>query len=352
MNEMEFTFETAPDDSWVQQLMPDTVVSATQLLLHCEGAEETQLEEIFLQLEEKNIQLDLSDLALPTPGGETAKRLQLEQQLAGQGLRPEQLEQTDPLRLYLEELAAIPVCGDICCVADALSKANRTGGDPEALRTQLVELSLSRVVELAGEYTGKGVLLLDLIQEGSMGLWRATEIFDGNGLDFEAFRDRWIRLCMDKAVIFSALDSGVGQKLRTAAEDYRSVDERLLAELGRNPTPEEMAEALHMTVEETVAVAKAVENVRMLNRALKPEPEEIPQEEEQAVEDTAYFQMRQRITELLSVLPEEDAKLLTLRYGLEGGLPLDPQQTAAKLGMTADQVLARETAALAKLRQQ
>ena len=130
------------------------------------------------------------------------------------------------------------------------------------------------------------------------------------------------------------------------------MDERLLSELGRNPTPEEMAQALHMSVEETVAVAKTVENVRILNRALKPEPEEMPQEEEQAVEDTAYFQMRQRITDLLSALPEEDAKLLTLRYGLEGGLPLDPQQTAAKLGITADQVVARETAALAKLRQQ
>lgn len=352
MNEKELTFEVAADTSWVQLLMPDSVLPAAQLLLHCEGAEEEQLEEIFLQLEEKNIRLDFADFDFAAPGGEAAKRLQLEQQLAKAGLRPEQLEQTDPLRLYLEELAAIPVCGDICCVADALSRANSTGEDPEALRTQLVELSLSRVVELAGEYTGKGVLLLDLIQEGSMGLWYATEIFNGDGLRFETFRDRWIRFYMEKAVLMSALDGGVGQKLRAAAEDYRSVDERLLSELGRNPTPEEMAQALHMSVEETVAVAKTVENVRILNRALKPEPEEMPQEEEQAVEDTAYFQMRQRITDLLSALPEEDAKLLTLRYGLEGGLPLDPQQTAAKLGITADQVVARETAALAKLRQQ
>ena len=77
----------------------------------------------------------------------------------------------------------------------------------------------------------------------------------------------------------------------------------------------------------------------------EPEPED-----EQAVEDTAYFQMRQRITELLSTLPEEDAKLLTLRFGLEGGLPMTPEDAGRKLGMTPEEVIAREAAALAQLR--
>jgi len=95
-----------------------------------------------------------------------------------------------------------------------------------------------------------------------------------------------------------------------------------------------------------------LENARMLNRVKKPEPEQIPQEEDQAVEDTAYFQMRQRIAELLSKLSAEDAKLLTLRYGLEGAIPLDPQQVGKQLGLTPEEVMERETAALAMLRQQ
>ena len=340
MNKFDFTFD-APQDDWLQQLTNGERLSAARLLLHCEGMEEEQLEALFLQLENKNIALDISDLSAPAPGGEAAKRLQQEQAMAQQGLQMSQLEQTDPLRLYLEELAAIPVCGDIACIAGELSEANRVGKEAEGLRVRLVNLSLSRVVELAAEYTGNGVLLLDLIQEGSIGLWRATEAFAGDGPTFEAFRDQRIRFYLDKAVILHALETGVGQKLRTAAEDYRSVDERLLSELGRNPT-----------LEETAAVAKTLENARMLNRTHQPEPEALPQEEDQAVEDTAYFQMRQRIAELLSTLNEIDAKLLTLRYGLEGGIPMDPQQTAARLGMTTDEVVKREAAALSKLRQQ
>lgn len=113
--------------------------------------------------------------------------------------------------------------------------------------------------------------------------------------------------------------NGVGQKLRQAMEDYRAVDERLLSELGRNPTLEEIALEMHMTPEDADTVRRVLEDARMLQRATAPKEEEAAGEENQAVEDTAYFQMRQRIAELLSVLPQEDAKLLTLRYGLEKG---------------------------------
>ena len=331
---------------------PGDTVSALQLLMQCEGLDYEELEQVLGQMEEQDMTLDCSTLTLPAPAGETAQRLLLEQKLAKQGLTPDQLEKNDPLRLYLQELAAIPVCGDITLLATGLSEANRTDCPDENLCNRVVELSLSRVLELAATYTGKGVLLLDLIQEGSLGLWRATQAFVGDGADFEAFRDSKIRFYLEKAVLLQAIDRGVGEKLRTAVEDLRSVDERLLAELGRNPTPEEVAQALHMSVEETEAVAKTLENVRLLNRTLKPEPEELPQEEEQAVEDTAYFQMRQRIAELLSTLSESDAQLLTLRYGLEGGIPMNPQQTAARMGITADEVVAREAVALSQLRQQ
>ena len=88
----------------------------------------------------------------------------------------------------------------------------------------------------------------------------------------------------------------------------------------------------------------------MLQQATAPKEEETPEEENQAVEDTAYFRMRQRIEELLSVLPEQDAKLLTLRFGLEKGLPMSPEETGKALGLTVDEVTRREAAALALLR--
>ena len=105
-----------------------------------------------------------------------------------------------------------------------------------------------------------------------------------------------------------------------------------------------------MTLSETEAVAEMLENAKMLNRAKQPRQETLPEEDDQAVEDTAYFQMRQRILELLSVLGEEEKTLLTLRYGLEGGVPMKPEQVAQKLNMTVEQVVAAEAAALSKLR--
>ena len=169
----------------------------------------------------------------------------------------------------------------------------------------------------------------------------------------EQFRDELIHKSIVKAVICQAHASGVGQKLRQALEDYRSVDERLLTQLGRNPTREEIAQAMHMGPEQVELVADMVENARMLSRAKNPENNaKLPEEEDQAVEDTAYFQMRQRIAELLSVLSEAEARLLSLRYGLEGGVPLTPEQTGQRLGMTPEEVVAAEAAALSKLRKQ
>ena len=106
-----------------------------------------------------------------------------------------------------------------------------------------------------------------------------------------------------------------------------------------------------MSAEEAAAVAKMLDSARMMAQAKKPvQPEEEDPEDQQAVEDTAYFQARQRIAELLSNLDEADAKLLTLRFGLEGGKPLAPEETGKKLGLTPEEVVAREAAALAKLR--
>lgn len=139
--------------------------------------------------------------------------------------------------------------------------------------------------------------------------------------------------------------------MRQAVEDYRSVDEQLLGELGRNPTPEEIAQRLHMTVEEATLVADMLENARSLSKAkAQPDPVTEKEEDRQAVEDTAYFQLRQRIAELLSSLDKQSAKLLTMRFGLEGGLPKTPEETGKVLGMTPEEVIAAETAALAKLR--
>lgn len=343
-------FGDSPVASLLESLKPGQRLSTARLLTALDGESEDILRDAFQQLSDMGICLDIQDLPVYAADSETAVRLRREQTLAKEGNLLESLEDTDPLKMYLEEIAGIPAQGDICLLARQLAEANRAGDEDAACRTQLLNLCLSRVVELACGYTGHGVLLLDLIQEGSMGLWESLGGYETG--EFEQFRDHWIHWYLKKAVILYAHAAGVGQKLRTAVEDYRTVDERLLTELGRNPTLEEIAEGLHMSVQEAGVVAQMLESARMLSRAKTPEPEQIPQEEDQAVEDTAYFQLRQRISELLSGLSPKDAELLKLRYGLEGGVPMDPAQVGKRLGMTPEEVISAEASALANLRQQ
>ena len=337
MNDLDFSFEPDPWETFRMSLTMGDTVSASQILTLLEGEDGQALEDALQELETACVKLDISDLPKNGGTGDTALRLKQEAQLVQEGLNPKALEPNDPLRLYLEEVAAVPVCGDEQLLAE-------TGDNPEAL----TNLGLSRVIQLAQDYVGYGVLLMDLIQEGSLGLWQAIGCYRAG--EYAAHRDRWIRFYLARAVILQAHSSGIGQKMRRAMEDYRQVDERLLGELGRNPTIEEIADELHMNLEEARTVRKMMDNARMLDKAVRPEDEEEEPEAEQAVEDTALFQMRQRIGDLLSGLDETDAKLLSLRFGLEGGKPVSPEETGRLLGMTAQEVVTREAEALAKLR--
>ena len=184
-----------------------------------------------------------------------------------------------------------------------------------------------------------------------MGLWQGILCYTGG--DFETHRDWWIRQYLHRAIFLQARSGDLGQKLRVGLEDYRDMDQRLLADLGRNPTLEEIAEAMHVSPEEASVYADMLSTARMRQQVDAAMEEKQPEpEEEQAVEDTAYFQSRQRILEMLSTLTEQEAQLLTLRFGLEGGLPLSPEQTGAKLGLTPREVVEMETKALSKLRKE
>lgn len=343
MTRIEFNFEESPWEVTRDSLKKGGSISAARFLTLMEGEPEDAVMDALTDLCERCIRLDIADLP-KAASGEAALRLRREEQLVQQGFSLTALEENDPLRLYLEELAAIPVCGDEAVLAQECAAGR------ESVREQLMNLSLSRVVEIAKEHTGYGVLLLDLIQEGSLGAWQAIACYESG--DFAAHRDWFIRQAMAQVITLQARANGVGQKMRAAMEDYRSVDERLLSELGRNATLEEIALELHMTPEEAEMVRDTLDSARLLSqaRAANAPKEETPEEEEAHVEDTALFQMRQRISDLLSGVSEEDAKLLALRFGLEGGLPLSPEEAGRKLGLTPEEVIRREAAALAQLR--
>lgn len=339
----DFVFEQAPWEAYLRSCKNGSVISGWNLISMLEDEEDDAVEDAFSILTVKKLQLDLSGLPQMSAGSNTAQRLQQEREYVTGGLKTALMEETDPLRLYLEEIAAAPACGDEKLLAEQLSS-----GDQRAAQ-RLTELGLSRVVEIAAEYAGQAVLLLDLIQEGNIGLWEAISGYrDG---DYAAQRDEAIRSSVLKAIVLQARSNGISQKMKKALQDYRAADQHLLTKLGRNPGLEEIAQEMHISLEQAQTIEKTMADILLLQKAEKlAAPKEETAEDELPVEDTAYFQMRQRISEMMSVLDEQEARILTMRFGLEKGLPMSTEEVAKALGITTAAVTACETAALSKLR--
>ncbi|MBO5318055.1 MAG: sigma-70 family RNA polymerase sigma factor [Oscillospiraceae bacterium] len=337
----DFVFELSDWELALEKRKPGDSINAGFLLSMLDSEEEVRA--AMDALGEKGVALDISDLPRIVQTGQSADRLAMEEELVKQENWHNALDENDPLSLYLQELAQIPVAGDPQTLALELVQGNRE------VMPRLADVLLAQVVAECTAFVGHGVLLSDLVQEGSLALWQGIGCYEGG--DIEAHCRWWIRQGMAGAVLLQASQRGLGQKLRSSLEDYRDTDQRLLVELGRNPTVEEIAQHLHITVEEASRLEEQYGAAQSMARAKTPDkPAEEEPEQEQAVEDTAYFAMRQRIQELLSQLSEEDAKLLTLRYGLDGQAPMKPQQVAVKMGITPDEVVHREGQALALLR--
>lgn len=339
----DFVFEQAPWEAYLRSCKNGSVISGWNLISMLEDEEDDAVEDAFSILTVKKLQLDLSGLPQMSAGSNTVQRLQQEREYVTGGLKTALMEETDPLRLYLEEIAAAPACGDEKLLAEQLSS-----GDQRAAQ-RLTELGLSRVVEIAAEYAGQAVLLLDLIQEGNIGLWEAISGYRGG--DYAAQRDEAIRSSVLKAIVLQARSNGISQKMKKALQDYRAADQHLLTKLGRNPGLEEIAQEMHISLEQAQTIEKTMADILLLQKAEKlAAPKEETAEDELPVEDTAYFQMRQRISEMMSVLDEQEARILTMRFGLEKGLPMSTEEVAKALGITTAAVTACETAALSKLR--
>jgi RNA polymerase primary sigma factor len=343
MMDLEYSFDKSPWEDKLMALQPGDAVSAVELLTLLEGESEDTVQNVLLELEIRGVALDIAGLPKGFASGEAAVRLRREAELVKNGTLLQSLEENDPLRLYLEEVAGLPAAGD------PQRMAERFAGGYDPVLPGLTNLRLPLVIEMAQEMTGYGVLLLDLIHEGSLGLWQGILSFQRG--DFRTHAAWWIRQYLHKAVLLQAREAGLGQKMKQAMEDYRAVDEKLLGDLGRNPTAQEIAEEMHMTLQEIEMVADMLSAARMLSSAKQEmeEPKERP-EDEQHVEDTAYFQSRQRVGELLEGLNNTEAKLISLRFGLEGGQPLSAEEPGKRLNLTAEEVVAMETAALAKMR--
>lgn len=345
MNDLDFTFEQTPWEAAFAALRPGDTLSAARFLALTEGEEEDAVEEALDALTERHILLDASGLPKDDGAGTLGQRLKLEEKLAAEGRLFGGFPEDDPLEMYLREIAGTPAAGEPGIWASQVAAGNMSAAN------MLLNVSMHQVIGEAQKMTGRGVLLLDLMQEASLGLWQCILEWKG-GEDFAVHSLYAVRQALARAVTMQARQSGVGRKLRELMESYRGADRKLLGELGRNPTVEEISAELGIDPESGYTARDMVRSADLAAQAKKAaQPPEETSEDAQAVEDTADWGARQRILDMLSALESLDAQILTLRFGLEGGLPLTPAESGRKLNITAEEVSRRETAALAKLRE-
>ena len=320
-----------------------------------------KIEEIYDRFEAMNIQITTSNLdalddGLDVLGGALDDGLDMmDGDIDLRGLEEEELVDPvdlaaeysldDPVRMYLKEIGQVKLLS----AEEEVELAKRISEGDEEAKNKLTEANLRLVVSIAKKYSGRGLHILDLIQEGNIGLWEAISGYRGG--DYAAQRDEAIRSSVLKAIVLQARSNGISQKMKKALQDYRAADQHLLTKLGRNPGLEEIAQEMHISLEQAQTIEKTMADILLLQKAEKlAAPKEETAEDELPVEDTAYFQMRQRISEMLSVLDEQEARILTMRFGLEKGLPMSTEEVAKALGITTAAVTACETAALSKLR--
>lgn len=297
-------------------------VSAHQLFAMLDP--EADMMQQLLELERQGISLDVS--ALPRGGaGRIGQRLQREADLAARGLLPAGLEEHDPLRLYWQDLEQLPRLEE---------------PDPRLPRSRQVEGLLYLAAQEMLDFAGQGVLLLDLAQEGAIALMDALEAPHPTTQSL-----RWrIRQAMARAVCLHALESGEASRLLDAVRAYQQADRRLLTRLGRNPTPEELAQELELPVPEAQRLGK------MVQEATAQSTEKPEEAEPERVEDTELFRLRAQVDELLEQLEELDRRILELRFGLAGAAPLSQPDAAKALRLELPELQAREQAAMALLR--
>ena len=330
--DLELEWEEPGWQRMMDSLPRGSVIPAERFFAMLGAVDEEGALEAALTLTARGVGLDVSRLPQGGPGA-AGERLAREAELARRGALPGALASGDPLRLYWQELEALPRLNSL----DARELTNG-GADPNRLTEGLLWL----VAQEALDFAGQGVLLLDLMQEGAMGLLQAMEDPGPDPVE----RGRWhVRQAMARAVALQYLSTGEAQRLVAAMRAYQQAERRLLERLGRNPGPEELAQELGKPVTEVLALGNMVRDA-----AAAPKESREPAQEVEKVEDTAYFQLRTRVEELLSVLEEVDQALLKGRFGLDGRPPMSLEETARDLGLDLEEAAERERRAMLALR--
>ena len=339
-------------------------ITSKQLLqtLDAIDADEKQTEQIYDALEKAGIEIDVSDVAeiidaadelLPTDAELLDLDAQLPETLSINENFEEETSTTDPVRMYLKEIGKIP----LLTAEEELELARRISeGDAEA-KKRMIEANLRLVVSVAKHYLGRGMQLLDLIQEGNMGLLKAVEKFDyTKGYKFSTYATWWIRQSITRAVADQARTIRIPVHMVETINRVSRTSRGLVQELGREPTIAEISEVLGISEEKIAEVMKIAQDPVSLETPVGEEDDShlgdfIPDSEvTEPAESASYNMLRQQLAEVMQTLSPRECKVLRLRFGLEDGRPHTLEEVGKEFDVTRERVRQIEAKALRKLR--
>ena len=259
----------------------------------------------------------------------------------------------DPVRMYLREIGRIP----LLTFDQELDLAKRILDGDEEAKQKLAESNLRLVVSIAKKYVGRGMLFLDLIQEGNMGLIKAVEKFDyTKGFKFSTYATWWIRQAITRAIADQARTIRIPVHMVETINKLIRTSRHLLQQLGREPTPEEIAGEMEIPVEKVMEIQKIAQDPVSLETPIGEEDDShlgdfIQDEDSPAPQDSAaYTMLKEQLEEVMNTLTPREAKVLKLRFGLEDGKARTLEEVGREFDVTRERIRQIEAKALRKLR--
>jgi RNA polymerase primary sigma factor len=262
-------------------------------------------------------------------------------------------ETTDPVRQYLREIGKVP----LLVAEEEIELAKRYENKEKAAKDKLTESNLRLVVSIAKKYIGRGLSLLDLIQEGNQGLIRAVEKYDWRrGYKFSTYATWWIRQAITRAIADQARTIRIPVHMVETINKLYRTSRRLMQELGREPTAEEIAEEVELEPDRVREIFKIAQEVTSLEAPVGEDKESflgdfIPDENQLSPVDAASKQLlKDHLDEVLATLSDREAKVLILRFGLEGNKQMTLEEVGKVFGVTRERIRQIEAKALRKLK--
>lgn len=259
----------------------------------------------------------------------------------------------DPVKVYLKEIGKIP----LLTPEEEIEYAIRIANNDEEAKKKLAEANLRLVVSIAKRYVGRGMQFLDLIQEGNMGLIKAVDKFDyTKGFKFSTYATWWIRQAITRAIADQARTIRIPVHMVETINKVKKANSQLLHQNGKEPTPEEIAEYLDMPDDKVREILRVAQEPVSLETPIGEEEDShlgdfIPDDDALAPADAASMSLlKEQLAEVLTTLTDREAKVLTLRFGLEDGNPKTLEEVGKEFNVTRERIRQIEAKALRKLR--